>query len=78
METCVEIVLFILAIRQEQRFHSFNRGLDCERIEYSLGVLRLGYFIFNDLFVSLNTQKNIRKWQKSKSLALENPNSRRH
>jgi hypothetical protein len=77
VETCVEIVLFILAIRQEQRY-SFNRGLDCERIEDSLGVLRLGYFIFNDLFVSLNTQKNIRKWQKNKRLTLENPNSRRH
>jgi hypothetical protein len=53
-------------------------NFDCDHNGDSLGVLRLGYFIFNDLFVSLNTQKNIRKWQKSKRLALENPNSRRH
>jgi len=68
VETCVEIVLFILATRQEQEFHSFNRGLDCGRIEYSLGVLRLGYFIFNDLFVSLNTQKKHNEMAKKQEL----------
>jgi hypothetical protein len=45
--------------------------------ENSLGVLRLGYFFFHELFVNLSEQKNIMKWQKNKK-QLENPNSRRH
>jgi recombination protein RecA len=37
--------------------------------EYSLGVLRLGYFFFHQLFVSLNTQKHIEMAKKQTEAA---------
>jgi hypothetical protein len=58
-------------------FH--RRMIEVKSSMNSLGVLRLGYFIFNEYFVNLHITKRTKSWRKSKQVNLRvNQSFRKH